>query len=123
MSPALLVLGVFGIFPIGYAFFVSLHRWRIKKESVVGLRHYVKALGDPVWLLSLVLGVGLLVLARSIATRGGIRYRVGARAAPLRARAARNRVGSRPWPSTVIVSPRSCDSCSRRSARTPSVRD
>jgi len=49
--------------------------------------------------------------------------RVGARAAPLRARAARNRVGSRPWPSTVIVSPRSCDSCSRRSARTPSVRD
>ena len=83
MSPALLVLGVFGIFPIGYAFFVSLHRWRIKKESVVGLRHYVKALGDPVWLLSLVLGVGLLVLARSIATRGDIRYRVGARAVQL----------------------------------------
>lgn len=57
MSPALLVLGVFGIFPIGYAFFVSLHRWRIRKESVVGLQHYAKALGDPVWLLLFVLGV------------------------------------------------------------------
>ncbi len=64
MSPALVVLGVFGIFPIGYAFFVSLHRWRIKKETVVGFSHYAKALGDPVWLLCLALGFGLLLLAR-----------------------------------------------------------
>jgi multiple sugar transport system permease protein len=70
MSPALLVLGVFGIFPIGYAFFVSLHRWRIKKESLVGLRHYAKALGDPVWLLSLAIGFGLVLLARPLRARG-----------------------------------------------------
>ena len=70
LSPARLVLGVFGIFPIGYAFFVSLHRWRIKKEAVVGLRHYAKALGDPVWLLSLAVGFGLLLVGRIIHTRG-----------------------------------------------------
>ena len=35
MSPALLVLGVFGIFPIFYAFFVSLHAWRIRQGEVV----------------------------------------------------------------------------------------
>ena len=68
LSPALLVLGVFGIFPIGYAFFVSLHRWRIKKEAVVGLRHYAKALGDPAWLLSLAVGFGLLLVWRFIHT-------------------------------------------------------
>jgi multiple sugar transport system permease protein len=69
LSPALLVLGVFGIFPIGYAFYVSLHRWRIKKESVVGFGHYAKALGEPVWLLCLVAGLALLLLSRQLRSR------------------------------------------------------
>jgi multiple sugar transport system permease protein len=78
MSPALLVLGLFGIFPIGYAFYVSLHRWRIKKESIVGFRHYAKAIGDPVWLLTLVIGIGLLVLARPVRSRGNdVVHRLG----------------------------------------------
>jgi ABC-type sugar transport system permease subunit len=78
MSPALLVLGVFGIFPIGYAFFVSLHRWRIKKESIVGLGHYAKALGDPAWVLSLAIGFGFLVLVRPLRARGNdSRHRFG----------------------------------------------
>jgi multiple sugar transport system permease protein len=64
LSPALLVLGVFGIFPIGYAVFVSLHRWRIRKESFVGLAHYGKALGDPLWLVCLIAGGGIVVLGQ-----------------------------------------------------------
>jgi len=47
MTPALLVLAVFGIFPIFYAFFVSLHAWRIKQGEMVGAGHYLRALGDP----------------------------------------------------------------------------
>lgn len=70
MSPALLVLGIFGIFPIGYAFYVSLHRWRIKKEAVVGFSHYAKALGDPVFLLTLLVGIGLLLLMRPVRASG-----------------------------------------------------
>jgi len=63
MSPALVVLGVFGIFPIGYAFFVSLHRWRIKREAFVGFTHYGRALGDLSALLALLVGaVGLWLL-------------------------------------------------------------
>ena len=69
MSPALLVLGLFGIFPIGYALFVSLHRWRIKRESFVGSRHYERALGDPQWILCAVAGLALLWLALSLWTR------------------------------------------------------
>ena len=28
LAPALLLIFVFGIFPVGFAFFVSLYRWR-----------------------------------------------------------------------------------------------
>lgn len=47
LSPALLVLLAFGILPIAYAFYVSLHRWRIKQEAFIGLDHYARALSDP----------------------------------------------------------------------------
>ena len=60
LAPALVVLGAFGLFPIGYALYVSLHRWRIKKEAVVGFDHYVRALGDPQYLLPFVAGIGLV---------------------------------------------------------------
>lgn len=47
LSPALLILLVFGIWPIIYALYISLHRWRIKQEAFIGVDHYVRALGDP----------------------------------------------------------------------------
>lgn len=47
LSPALLILLVFGIWPISYALYISLHRWRIKQEAFIGVDHYVRALGDP----------------------------------------------------------------------------
>ena len=62
MAPALIVLGVFGIFPIFYAFFVSLHRWRIKKDEFLGFAHYGRALGEPVALVGLLGGLALLWL-------------------------------------------------------------
>lgn len=47
LSPALLVLLVFGIWPIVYALYISLHRWRIKQEAFIGFDHYTRALSDP----------------------------------------------------------------------------
>ena len=46
LSPTVVVLGLFGLFPIAYAAFVSLHAWRIKKGAFVGLEHYANALAD-----------------------------------------------------------------------------
>ncbi len=63
MAPALLVLAVFGIFPIFYAFYVSLHAWRIRQGEVVGLGHYLRALGDPAHLGLAVLAAALIWLA------------------------------------------------------------
>ncbi len=59
LTPALVVLVAFGLFPIGYAFFVSLHNWRIKRESLVGFEHYGRALGDLQYVLCFVLGIAL----------------------------------------------------------------
>lgn len=63
LSPALIVLIGFGLFPIGYAFYVSLHQWRIKKGALIGFDHYQKALGDPLSLGLVCLGVLVIWLA------------------------------------------------------------
>ena len=44
--PALLLVGLFGLFPIAYAFWISLHNWRIHQSRYIGLANYEKALGD-----------------------------------------------------------------------------
>lgn len=42
--PAVIILGLFHIFPIFYAFYISLHRWKIKKLDYVGFDNYNRAL-------------------------------------------------------------------------------
>ena len=46
LLPAFLVIFIFGIFPVAFAFIVSLHRWRRFPEGWRGLDNYVRALGD-----------------------------------------------------------------------------
>ena len=60
LTPALVILVAFGLFPIGYAFFVSLHNWRIKKDAFVGFEHYGRALGEGQYLLWFLVGLLLL---------------------------------------------------------------
>ncbi len=63
IAPASILLTVFGLFPLLYAFYISLHRWRIKKGPFLGLKNYTKALGDPQDILWFVVGVVLIFLA------------------------------------------------------------
>lgn len=44
--PAVLLVALFGLFPIGYAFYMSLRRWRVRDRGFIGLSNYEKALGD-----------------------------------------------------------------------------
>jgi multiple sugar transport system permease protein len=46
--PAVALISLFGIFPIGYAFYMSMRRWRVIDRGFIGLANYEKALGD--WL-------------------------------------------------------------------------
>jgi multiple sugar transport system permease protein len=60
MAPALIVLAAFGLFPIGYALYVSLHQWRIKQGALIGLDHYTRALGEPQFFGYFLLGLVLV---------------------------------------------------------------
>ena len=63
IAPATLLIFVFGIFPVGFALFVSLHKWRLKRGDIIGLTNYTNAIGPLAYLMVFVLGIGLLVLA------------------------------------------------------------
>ncbi|OJX41407.1 MAG: hypothetical protein BGO78_01360 [Chloroflexi bacterium 44-23] len=61
--PAFLVIGVFGLFPIGYSIYMSLYQWRVRQGDFIGLENYSKIIGDWTGLLTFVAGIGLLIAA------------------------------------------------------------
>ena len=72
ISPATLILLAFHLLPVFYAFYISLHKWKIVKGEFLGLDNYVKVLQDPAFSRSLqvtafyVLGTVPLTLAISL---------------------------------------------------------
>jgi ABC-type sugar transport system permease subunit len=63
LLPAFLIIGIFGLFPIGFAAYVSLHRWRIIPGRYLGLSNYVKAIDNLAYVVAFWLVVILGVLA------------------------------------------------------------
>lgn len=43
--PSVLIIGIFGLFPILYSIYMSLYRWRIRRSAFVGLENYARTLG------------------------------------------------------------------------------
>lgn len=62
LSPALLIIMIFGIFPVGFAFFVSLHRWRRFPDEYRGLDQYIKAVGEFGFVIFFWLAIGAVLL-------------------------------------------------------------
>lgn len=63
VAPAVILIGLFGIFPVGFALFVSLYKWRLKRGDMIGLTNYTEAIGNLAYLAVFALGIGALVLA------------------------------------------------------------
>jgi ABC-type sugar transport system permease subunit len=63
IAPAVILIFFFGIFPVGFALFVSLYKWRLKRGDFIGLTNYTNAVGPLAYLLVFALGAGLLALA------------------------------------------------------------
>jgi ABC-type sugar transport system permease subunit len=63
--PAVVIISLFGLFPIGYALYMSLFRWRVRQGSFIGFSHYQEVLGS-IWgaLLFLVGLLGFLLVHR-----------------------------------------------------------
>ncbi|MBN1259997.1 MAG: sugar ABC transporter permease [Anaerolineae bacterium] len=60
LLPGTLILFVFSLLPIGYALYISMHKWRVKRGDFIGMENYLKALGNPIDVLFVLLGLGLL---------------------------------------------------------------
>jgi len=58
--PATLLIAIFGLFPIGYAVYMSLYRWRVRKGSFIGLDNYHDLVGS--WWGALAFLGGLLLI-------------------------------------------------------------
>jgi multiple sugar transport system permease protein len=63
IAPSTLLIFLFGIFPVGFALYMSLQKWRLKRGDFLGLNNYITAVGPLTYLLAFALGIGLLVLA------------------------------------------------------------
>ena len=63
IAPAVILIFIFGIFPVGFALFVSLYKWRLKRGDFIGLANYTNAVGSLAYFLVFILGVGFLLLA------------------------------------------------------------
>lgn len=58
--PATLLIAVFGLFPIIYAVYMSVHTWRIRKGAFIGLTNYHNTIGN--WWGALAFFGGLLLI-------------------------------------------------------------
>ena len=62
--PSVLLITVFGIFPVFFTLYVSLHKWRIKRSRFIGLANYREMFGSPLYLLLVI--AALLCIAFAI---------------------------------------------------------
>jgi len=46
VAPAVVIIGIFGLFPIIYALYMSLYSWRVRKGAYVGLENYLRTVGN-----------------------------------------------------------------------------
>ncbi len=63
LFPALTIIGVFGLFPLAFAFYVSLHHWRIVRGKYAGLANYVKAIDNLAYFAFFWVSILLIYLA------------------------------------------------------------
>ena len=60
ITPAVLIISLFGVFPVFFGMYMSVHKWKVFKGRFLGFENYQKILGDisSFWLFIL----GLLIL-------------------------------------------------------------
>ena len=53
IAPATILIFIFGIFPVGFALYVSMQKWRLKRGDFVGLSNYTNAIGNLAYFTNL----------------------------------------------------------------------
>ena len=74
--PSMVIIGVFGLFPVFFTLVVSLHKWRIKQGRFLGMENFLEAFGSISYLIVLILGIaGLYIGFRLVKARQRARSR------------------------------------------------
>jgi ABC-type sugar transport system permease subunit len=63
IAPAFIIIFVFGLFPILFSVYVSLHRWRINPGDYLGLGNFVRALDSLAYVIAFWLAMLFATLA------------------------------------------------------------
>ncbi|MBU8913843.1 MAG: sugar ABC transporter permease [Spirochaetales bacterium] len=63
IAPSVLLISLFGIFPLFFTIYISAHRWRLRKGELIGLSNFAELSGGLLWPLVLVAGIAALVTA------------------------------------------------------------
>ena len=61
--PAVLIISLFGIFPVFFGMYMSVHKWKVFKGRFLGLENYNKILGDITAFCFFIIGLLLLILS------------------------------------------------------------
>ncbi len=61
--PAVLIISLFGIFPVFFGMYMSVHKWKVFKGRFLGLENYTKILGDIPAFGFFIIGLLLLILS------------------------------------------------------------
>ena len=63
IAPSVTLIFIFGIMPVGFALYVSLHKWRIKQSAFRGVDNYLNAIGNITFVVMFIIAIGALVAA------------------------------------------------------------
>ena len=61
--PAVLIIGLFGIFPVFFGMYMSFHKWKVFKGRFLGFENYQRILGDIGSFWTFVFGLLLLIFS------------------------------------------------------------
>ncbi len=63
VAPAVILIFTFGIFPVGFALYMSLQRWRLKRGDFIGIANYARAVDNFAYVFAFALGIGAVIAA------------------------------------------------------------
>ena len=80
IAPAVVLLGLFGIFPVFFTIYISMHKWRIRRGRFLGLDNFREVIGSALPFLLLVIALVTIALGLRFLRKSLPRAAYGARA-------------------------------------------
>ena len=63
ITPAVLIISLFGVFPVFFGMYMSLHKWKVFKGRFLGLENYERILGSIPAFFIFILGLLALIMS------------------------------------------------------------